>query len=114
MTFPNDDTGEALRRLAAQGDDLSQPRDIHFTVVFRDEPSAMKFAERLRGIGHESTTEETNTVVELPWDVLVTQWMVPDHQAITDFEIVLKSHALDLGGRNDGWGCFTGDGSTSG
>ena len=44
---------------------------------------------------------------DLPWDVVVTRWMVPDHQAITDFEVSLEKHAFDLGGRNEGWGCFT-------
>ncbi|HLJ25434.1 MAG TPA: ribonuclease E inhibitor RraB [Candidatus Angelobacter sp.] len=36
MIYPNDSNGDALRRMEAQGDDLTIPRDIDFTVAFAD------------------------------------------------------------------------------
>jgi hypothetical protein len=34
MIYPNDANGDSLRRMEAEGDDLSRPRNINFTVVF--------------------------------------------------------------------------------
>jgi hypothetical protein len=44
MIYPNDANGDALRRMEAQGDDLSRPRNIDFSVVFSDKNSADEFA----------------------------------------------------------------------
>ena len=33
MEFPDDENGDVLRRMAANGDDLTRPRNIDFTVV---------------------------------------------------------------------------------
>jgi Regulator of ribonuclease activity B len=44
MVYPDDANGDALRRMAAQGDDLTRPRNVDFTVVFVDESSAEQFA----------------------------------------------------------------------
>lgn len=34
--FPNDANGDVLRRMEAQGDDLSRPRNVDFTVIFAE------------------------------------------------------------------------------
>jgi hypothetical protein len=44
--FPDDENGQVLRYMAEQGDDLSKPRDIDFTVVMPDEDAAMTFSAR--------------------------------------------------------------------
>ena len=36
MIHPNDADGDALRRLEADGDHLTRPRNIDFAVVFAD------------------------------------------------------------------------------
>ena len=105
--FPNDATGDALRRMEAQGDDLTKPRNIDFTVVFADSSSAEHFAEHFRGLGHKVSVEPTETDKDFPWDVLVVQQMVPSYDAITDFEDLLQSVADGWGGHNNGWGCFS-------
>jgi len=43
--FPNDENGDVLRRLQNDGDDLTQPRNIDFTVVFPTEDASQQFAE---------------------------------------------------------------------
>jgi DNA-binding transcriptional LysR family regulator len=45
MIYPNDANGDALRRMEAEGDDLSRPRNIDFTVVFSNKNSAEEFRE---------------------------------------------------------------------
>ncbi|MGC2615598.1 MAG: ribonuclease E inhibitor RraB [Terracidiphilus sp.] len=43
MEFPDDENGDVLRRMAANGNDLSLPRNIDFTVVFPNESTAQRF-----------------------------------------------------------------------
>ena len=107
MTYPNDGTGDALRRLQSQGDDLSRPRKIDFTVVFADANSAEQFAEHFRRLGHDASVDLTETDRDFPWDVIVVQHMVPAYDGIASFERLLQSVADAWGGHNDGWGCFS-------
>jgi hypothetical protein len=107
MIYPNDDNGDVLRRMEAQGDDLTRPRNIDFTVAFADASSAEQFAEHFRALGHEVSVELTETNQDFPWDVVVVQHMVPSHDGITNFENLLQSVADGWGGHNDGWGCLS-------
>ncbi len=107
MIYPNDDNGDVLRRMEAKGADLTKPRNVDFTVVFPEETAAKRFAEHFRGQGYSVSVEFAETVKELPWDVVVVKYMALFHQGIGDFEAVLQEVAASLGGRNDGWGCFT-------
>lgn len=106
-TYPEDENGDTLRGMEAQGDDLTKARNIDFTVVFSDARSAEQFAEYLHGLGHEISVEETKTKPDFPWDVTVVKHMVPTYEGITDFENVLQSAADRWGGHSDGWGCFS-------
>ena len=104
--FPDDENGQVLRYIAEQGDDLSKPRDIDFTVVMPDEDTAMTFSTHFANAGYMVKVDETHTDPELPWDIVVVKHMLPTHAGITDFENELDVIAAPLGGRNDGWGCF--------
>jgi hypothetical protein len=106
MIYPNDDNGDVLRRLEAQGDDLTQPRNMDFTVVFTDEDSAQRFSKHFQALGYATSVDFTQTKKEFPWDVVVVKHMTPTHQEIGDFEGLLEGVAEALGGYNDGWGCF--------
>lgn len=106
MVHPNDDNGDVLRRLEADGDDLSRPRDIDFNVVFPDEMRAQEFAEQIRERGYKATITLENVVETHPWGVRVVRNMVAAHSEITEFEQDLQGLADVLGGRNDGWGCI--------
>ena len=102
----NEENREVILRMAASGDDLSKPRDIEFSVVFPDRSSAEEFAAFFGQLGCRTSTEEAGVDPDLPWDVTVVKHMLPACEAITEFELFLKSKASPLGGRNDGWGCF--------
>ena len=96
-----------IRRMEAQGDNLSRHRNLDFTVVFPEENAAERFAEHFREQGNAVSVEFAETVKELPWDVVVVKHMTPTHQGIADFENKLQEAAATLGGRNDGWGCLS-------
>jgi len=106
IIFPDDENGDVLRQMQANGDDLSKARGIDFTVVFPREESANEFQEYFSALGYTTTLENTACVEDMPWDVVVVKEMVPTHSAITSFELELEEIALPLDGRNDGWGCF--------
>jgi hypothetical protein len=105
--FPNDDTGDALRRLEQDGDRFEIPRDVDFSVVFPDESAARAFAEHFERMGHRVDVRRSEVRAERPWDVTVVKNMALFHAAITEFEDALQQVAADLlGGANDG-GCFS-------
>ena len=106
MNYPNDANGETLQRMDAQGDDLTVPRDIDFTVVFANENSARTFSKHILALGYAVSVDLTETEKDFPWDVVIVKHMTPSHQEIGDFEGMLQSVAETLGGYNDGWGCF--------
>lgn len=105
MEYPDDANGDVLRRMEAQGDDLTCPRNVEFTAVFPDENTAKKFAEHFSTLGYAVSVELSQTVMKFPWDVVVVKHMVPKHEDIGAFETSLERVASNLGGRNDGWGC---------
>jgi hypothetical protein len=107
MLHPNDDNGDALRRLEAEGDDLSRPRDIDFNVVFPDEIRAKEFAQQFQREGYRTTVRLANVVKTHVWEVVIVKNMIPTHSGITDFERELQRIADTLCGYNGGWGCFS-------
>lgn len=107
MKYPGDANGDALRRMEAEGDDLTRPRNIEFTVVFPNENTATQFADYFRALGCAVSAELAGTVQDFPWDIIVVRHMVPSHEEIGTFEDSLQQVADTLGGHNDGWGCFS-------
>lgn len=107
MKYPDDANGDALRRMEAQGDDLTRLRDIEFTVAFPNESAATQFADHICTLGCSALAELTETVEGFPWDVIVVKQMIPSHEEIGAFETSLKRMADTYGGHNDGWGCLS-------
>jgi hypothetical protein len=66
MIHADDDTGDALRRLEGDGDDLSRPRNIDFTVALPKEDAAQQFAEHFRKQGYAASVRFSETANELP------------------------------------------------
>lgn len=109
--FPADENGEILQRMQAAGDDLSQPRDIDFSLLFPNEDTAETFAAMMDAEGYDVElgpweAQGENDPNAGKWDVVVTREMVPDHAAITQFEKELSGIAMPFGGQKDGWGCY--------
>lgn len=105
--FPQDENGDVLRRMAENGDNQNIPRNIDFQVILPSEEAAENFAGEVRSWDYSATVEFPGCVPELPWEVHVVRHMLPTHEGITLFEQELESAAAPLGGRNDGWGCFS-------
>src|SRR5262249_53756826 len=104
MIHPNDANGNALRRMEAEGDDLSRPRNIDFTVIFSNGTSAEEFARHFRWLGKEASVEVNQRDQEFGWDVVLVRYMVPSHAAIRNFESRLQTVGVMWGGRSRGGG----------
>ena len=104
-TFPDDENGQVLRQMAANGDDLSVPREIDFAVIFPTEDAALGFAVHLLKNGQKVSFSAYEEHDELPWQVLAHPFMEPTHANISGYEDLLTQEAVAFGGRNDGWGC---------
>jgi hypothetical protein len=104
-TIPEDENGTILRRMMANGDDLSKPRITEFLHVFAERPQALAFA----GVVDDRQDEvciSFNDGSEM-WDVIVKRHMVPTHEEITAIQNSLTAQAEQAGGKADGWGCVT-------
>jgi hypothetical protein len=98
-----DENAAVLARMAEQGDDLTQAREIEFTYVFDNGGAAEAFCVWARQRGFDAEIEvrdDANT------DVIVRRRMVPDLHLLTDLELALAAAARDHAGEPDGWGCF--------
>jgi hypothetical protein len=102
--FPDDENGDVLRRMYANGDDLLQPRVVDFCFAFPERRQAVAFAEI---VGDRDLEVCISYYGERDmWQAIVKRHMVPIHPDITALELALRDHAISVGGEADGWGCM--------
>ena len=104
--FPDDENGDVLWRMAQDGDDLSKPREMNYSVIFPSEDAALGFAVHLLRNGQKVSFAPYEGNDDLPWQVEVHPVMLPSHDNISGYEALIGEDAGQFGGRNDGWGCF--------
>ncbi len=115
--YPNDDDGNVLADLAAQGVDMTQPLDIEFPVSAPDEASANAIEKALIDAGYECIVEyddgeldEDDETAEDEeefgpmWTVYVSVEMIPDYDEIIRIQADLDRLSGPSGGICDGWG----------
>lgn len=98
---------DVLNRMRSQGDDITQPREVDFVVVFADEHSAETFAHLIVSPENRVSVSMAGVQESFPWDVRIKRVMAPTNDSVTSFEEELAELAKPYGGKNDGWGCFT-------
>lgn len=104
--FPDDVNGDALWEMQQNGDDLSTPREIEFTVVFSNEEEALKFGETLLINRQKILLSDNEEDKDFPFEIIVYVYMEATYDEITGYEELLESHATKFNGRGDGWGCL--------
>jgi hypothetical protein len=106
---PDDADGGALRRLEADGSDLSRPMDIDFAVAVPGESSGKAVAEAARAAGYaakvacDGSGEDEDSQ---RWTCYCTRRMVPSREALRAAEAELERVSAPHGGYLDGWGSF--------
>lgn len=103
-TFPNDETGELLRLMQEQGDDLTRARDVDFFLVFETRDEAQAFLD-LADLGPEFRTGLSRYEKTRKWQVTLTAQMVPVYAEIVALEKQVARLGRQHGGEPDGWGC---------
>jgi Regulator of ribonuclease activity B len=101
---PEEENADVLRRMAADGDDLTKPRHIDFHHLFAREEDAVAFQDAARNQGHQADHDFWNEPDA--WLTTVHIKMVPSLEEITAMELTLNGIARSLGGEPDGWGCM--------
>jgi hypothetical protein len=107
VQFPRSENGDVLWSMSENGDDLSAPREIDFSVIFPTEDAALEFAVHLLRNELKVSFAPYEEHDELPFQVQAHAFMLPTHDNVSGMEQLLADAAERLGGRNDGWGCVS-------
>ncbi|QNA87313.1 ribonuclease E inhibitor RraB [Massilia sp. Dwa41.01b] len=105
LQFPDDENGNVLWNMRHDGDDLAKAREVDFSVIFPEEKDALRFANYLLREGQKVSFSRYDKP-GFPWQVQAHPVIVPTHANVTAYERLLARDATELGGQNDGWGCF--------
>ena len=100
----DEDTQDALLRLAQQGSDLSRPMLIDFFVVVPSYAAGQRFADEIRAQDFATSLERDDE--DQTWTCYCSTTLVPEYSAITDVEKKLGEIAKKHGGHLDGFGSF--------
>jgi hypothetical protein len=113
MTYPNDEDGQVLARIAASGMDLSIPTTIEFAVAVPDEATSNVVSKAFQQNGYTPEVyfdegepdynEEDGDEFGPSWTVYVPVHCVPSYQNVVEIQEKLSSIANGLGGKVDGW-----------
>jgi Regulator of ribonuclease activity B len=99
--YPDDDDGEVLRRVAAEGADMSRPMTIDYTIYAADIQSARALAERIAAIGYTPRlyVDDVDGSVSL----YCARHMVATYDAVIACQEELNELCHSVGATCDGW-----------
>ncbi|GAA5138127.1 ribonuclease E inhibitor RraB [Thalassotalea piscium] len=104
MNFPNDETGQVLAEMQAEGIDFTIVHKVVFFQLFERKEDAQAMVAHLA----EKTPDMAVTIQpdQSPnvWDVDCTVTMLLDYDAIIAQEAEFEQLAAKFKGYNDGWG----------
>ena len=101
IEYPSDADGNALRKVAGEGNDMTGPMDIDFMVVTPTEQAAFLAATIATQIGYGFSISFDEEYQD--WICYCTRCMVPDYDAIVLCQSELDALCKPFGGYTDGW-----------
>ena len=102
--LPNDSDGDALRRLLADGSDLSKPMEIDFAVLVPNQETGLKFAKTVEPLGFRTSVKFGEATGR--WTCYCSCRMVPSYDAMIATQKTLEKLGAPYGAKPDGWGTF--------
>lgn len=102
VDYPNDADGDAIRRVASDGNNMDQPMSVDFPVVLPDEVSAQRFAELAKPHGYESRLYKDEEAEG--WDIICVKEMILTYDAVIAVQDKMNVLSKPPGGYSDGWG----------
>jgi regulator of RNase E activity RraB len=103
--FPNDSDGDALRRVAHDGSDMSKPMFINFQVAVPDDAAAKALADAAYKLGYRVSIYESPEC-SLPWTCECSSRMLATYEGVLAVQEELAELSARVGGHPDGWGTF--------
>jgi hypothetical protein len=100
--YPNDADGDALRRIAAGPNDMSQPMEIDFFVVAPDHAAGKKIAKAASNVGYRTKLERD----EHGLTCNCSKRMLATYTGVIEAQRELNELSRCFGGHIDGWGTF--------
>lgn len=100
--FPDNADGDALRRLAESGADLTRPMTIDFEVAIPDESTGRAIALKATEIGYKTSVDQDSESNE--WTCYCSKAMFARYEDIINCQLELDKIAVAYGGFADGWG----------
>ena len=104
--YPGDADGDALRRVAASGANMSRPIEIEFFVAIPDREAGEAIARLAAKAGYRP--ELVHDEEDDAWDCCCRKTMLPTYEGVMAAQRELDELGRPLGGCSDGWGT-TGD-----
>ena len=102
--FPDNADGDALRRLAESGADMTSPMVIDFAVAIPDEPSGKAIALKAIATGYKASVDQDSESSE--WTCYCSKSMFATYMDVINCQLELDKIAVAYGGFVDGWSTF--------
>jgi hypothetical protein len=103
--YPNDSDGDALRRVVADGSDMTKPMYVDFQVVLPSRTASESLADVASKLGYRVHIYESSEC-SLPWTCECSTRMLATYEAVIAIQDELAGLSAPLGGHPDGWGTF--------
>jgi hypothetical protein len=100
--YPDDADGDALRRVASMGCNMTKPMEIDFFVAVPDREAGQRVAELATRRGYR--TGVVYDEVDDAWDCYCSKLMVPIYDAVCGAQSELDELSRPVNGYADGWG----------
>lgn len=101
--FPENDIGEYLWSALNAGDDLSQAREIEFTVIFKTQEQALKFGNLLLENNQKLSMCPYEQNESHPWEVTAYPMTNASYENIIAYKNLLEGGAAEFEGVFDGF-----------
>lgn len=104
--YPDDDNGNVLWQMHTDGDDLTEPHEIEYSLAFKSEEQVDQCALYLLKEEQKISIFEDTEGESSEWIITIYVYMEPEHSDIVDLEEWFTKIAEQHGGEYDGWGCM--------
>jgi len=104
MDYPADADGDALRRVAEDGADMSSPMIIDYSVTAPDEHTARAIAALAEAHGFDPSLSDAGG--SGTWNVYCSKSMLATYDGVVGTQAALNALVSAHGGRCDGWASF--------
>ena len=104
--FPNDNIGDALWKMQQAGDDLEQPREVEFSVLFPSQALALQFGQLLLENNQKLSFCPYQGDEAFPWEITAYPFMAASYENIAAYQELLTSSVAPFSGKYDGWYCL--------